>query len=228
MLALLLCTPGQVVLVDHMIWSLWGENVPHTPSGLVRNYIMKLRRTLNGAAPIITRGAGYQLEIDPLAVDVVRFERDLKRAREIADPPTAGQMLDTALRYWHGPALADARQGFVLECEAERLDNLRTEARQLRAELLLESASFGEAVSELQSLVAANPHWERLHELSMVALARDGRAAEALDAYARFREYHRDEFGLDPSDRLVKLQQVILRGEAAGWQISTRRQLNGK
>lgn len=227
-LALLLCAPGQVVLVDQIIKAMWGEHVPQTPAGLVRNYIMKLRRGLDADTEIVTRSGGYQLQVDPATVDAVCFERCFARARQAQDRVLAEKLLDEALSLWHGPALADVRRNFALELEAVRLEGLRLSAKQLRAELLLERGSFVDVVSELQPLVAVNPDRERLFELTMVALARDGRPAEALDAYARFRYYQRTELGLDPSDRMAALQQAVLRGQAGQWEISTRRQLNGE
>jgi DNA-binding SARP family transcriptional activator len=225
-LALLLCSPGQVVLVDHLVAALWGDHLPETPAGLVRNYIMKLRRALHAAAPIVTRSGGYQLDIDPDTVDAVRFERCLRRARSARAAPAAPEaekLLEEALSYWRGPALADVRQCFALECEAARLEDLRLAARQSRAELMLERASYAEAVSELRLLSTSHPDRERLCELVMVALARDGRPGEALTAYARLRDYHRSELGLDPSDRMVALQQAVLRGRVDSWDIAARR-----
>lgn len=226
-LALLLCSAGQVVLVDQLVAALWGDHLPETPAGLVRNYIMKLRRALR-AAPIVTRSGGYQLDIDPETVDAVRFERGLRRARSARDAPEAEKLLEEALSHWRGPALADARQCFALQCEAGRLEDLRLAAVQLRAELMLGRSSYAEVVSELQPLATTHPDRERLCELVMVALARDGRPGEALSAYARLRDYQRSELGLDPSDRMVALQQAVLRGRADGWDIAARRRINAE
>jgi DNA-binding SARP family transcriptional activator len=221
-LSLLLCAPGQVVLVDRIIAALWGEDLPQTPCGLVRNYIMRLRRVLDSNAPIVTRSGGYQLAVDPSTVDAVRFESCLRRARHAQDPAEAERALDEAFSYWRGPALADARQSPVLEQEAGRLEDLYVAGKQLVAELMIARESFAEVASELQPLVAVHPNRLRLWELMMVALAHDGRSAEALDAYARCRTYHRTEYGLDPGERMSDLQQAVLRGQIDHWQISGR------
>ena len=221
-LSLLLCAPGQVVLVDRIIAALWGEDLPQTPSGLVRNYIMRLRRVLDGESRIVTRSGGYQLDVDPGTVDVVRFERCLHRARHTEDPGEAERVLQEALSYWRGPALADARQSPALELEAGRLEDLQVSGKQLAAELMIARASFSEVASDLQPLVAVHPHRLRLWELMMVALAHEGRSAEALDAYSRCRIYHRTEYGLDLGERMSDLQQAVLRGQIDHWEIFAR------
>jgi DNA-binding SARP family transcriptional activator len=220
-LALLLCAQGQLLLTEQIIDALWGGRPPQTPGALVRNYIMRLRRALGGNV-IITRSGGYQLDVDPLSVDAVRFERSVHRARQAATPADAEKALEEALSYWRGPALADVRACLTLEQEAARMENLRIEAHQMRAELMLKRGSWAEVVNELYPHTAAHLDRERLCELAMVALAREGRVGEALDLFARFRDYHRTELGLDPGDRIVALHRAVLRGEVASWDISTK------
>jgi DNA-binding SARP family transcriptional activator len=217
---LLLCAPGQVVLIERIVEVLWGADPPLTAGGLVRNYIMRLRRVLDANATIVTRSGGYQLDVDPGVVDAVRFERRLREARQTSDPERAEQLVVEALSYWRGPALADVRQAPILEQEAKRLEELRVTAKQLAAELLIARESFAEAASELQPLVAVHPNRLRLWELMMVALAHDGRSAEALEAYRGCRDYHRDEYGLDPGERLAELQQAVLHGQIDAWKIT--------
>ncbi len=219
-LALLLSAPGQVVLVERLVEALWGDDLPLTAGGLVRNYIMRLRRVLDTNAPILTRAGGYQLDIDPYAVDVVRFERCLRDARHTQDGERSERLAEEALSYWRGPALADARQVPALEQEAQRLEELHVAAKQLTAEQMIARASFAEVASQLKPLVAHFPNRLRLWELMMVALANDGRSAEALEAYHRCREYYRNEYGLDPGERLSDLQQAVLRGQIDDWEIS--------
>lgn len=227
-LALLLCARRGVVLTERIVDALWGDDMPLTPSGLVRNYVMKLRRALPASASIITRNGGYQLDVDPETVDAVRFERCLQQARRSSDGVRAEELLEEALSYWRGPALADARHSAVLEAEARAMEELRLTAQQQRVELLVERASFAEAVSELRPLLASHLDWEHLSELAMVALARDGRPAEALDAFARFCDHRRSRLGLDPSDRMTALQLAVLRGQADRWEIRARRRLNAQ
>jgi DNA-binding SARP family transcriptional activator len=210
-----------VVLVGRIIEALWGDDPPQTAAGLVRNYVMRLRRILDPDTPIITRSGGYQFVVDPETVDVVRFERCLRHARNTSDPGAAERLVEESLSYWRGPAIADARPSPILEREASRLEELHVEAKQVVAELMIGRASFAEVTAQLTPLVAAHPNRLRLWELMMVALANDGRSAEALEAYSRCRAYHRNEHGLDPGERLADLQQAVLRGRIDDWRILT-------
>lgn len=222
-LALLLCAPGQMVLTDKIIDVLWLEQPPQAPVGLVRNHIMRLRQALGDRATIVTRSGGYLLDADPSTVDAVRFEQCLRRARQMSDPFQAEKALEEALSYWRGPALADVRQCSELEREAGRMENLRMDARRLRAELMLQRGSNAEVANELLPLAQSQLDRERLCELTVVALARDGQIRQALDLYTRYQNHLRAELGLDPSERMVGLHRAVLRGQAATWEISPGR-----
>src|SRR5439155_758201 len=66
---------------------------------------------------------------------------------------------------------------------------------------------------ELIRYRAEHPDRERLVELHMLALYRDGRTADALEAYERFRVRLADRLGADPGSALQHLHRAILRGE---------------
>ena len=64
-------------------------------------------------------------------------------------------------------------------------------------------------MAELDGLVAAHPHRERLQALRMLALYRSGRQADALAAYREARAAL-DELGLEPSSELRALERRML------------------
>ena len=76
--AMLALEAGTVVSVERLIDGLWGEDPPPTARKLVQVYVSRLRHALAGVgygAAIVTRGRGYELRVDPDAVDAVQFER---------------------------------------------------------------------------------------------------------------------------------------------------------
>src|SRR5262249_20449887 len=76
---------------------------------------------------------------------------------------------------------------------------------------------------ELAELVAQHPLSERLRAQLMLALYRDGRQAEALEAYRAAGQMLSTELGLDPTPELRRLHRAILNGDASlAWRPSRR------
>jgi len=80
-LAILLIHRGRVVSVDRIVDLLWGERPPETAAKTVQVYVSRLRKAL-GEGLLLTRGAGYVLELAPGQLDADSFERAVSRARE--------------------------------------------------------------------------------------------------------------------------------------------------
>src|SRR5262249_56900947 len=110
---------------------------------------------------------------------------------------------------WRGPPCAEFAQPFA-RLEGGRLDDLRVAAIEDRLDADLELGRHAEIVGELELLIAANPHRERLREQLMLALYRSGRQTEALDVYRDIRATL-DELGIEPGERLRRLERQILR-----------------
>src|SRR4029434_2054444 len=85
--------------------------------------------------------------------------------------------------------------------------------RAAHAALRARLGRLAEGTAALEAIVAEEPWRERAIELLVTALAQAGRAGRALGAYARYRDRLRDDLGLDPSPRLRRLEQQVLRGE---------------
>src|SRR3954470_23880838 len=108
LLILLALDPGRVVPTARLIDALWEDQVPAGATNALQALVSRLRRTVPGIA-VKPHPAGYQLDLDPGAVDVRRFERLVARGRGQSRPdPAAGvATLRSALELWRGPALAD-------------------------------------------------------------------------------------------------------------------------
>jgi predicted ATPase/DNA-binding SARP family transcriptional activator len=211
--ALLLCR-GSVVPFDRLVDEVFGQEPPEEARNALQTYVARLRHALGpaGAAVVVTRAPGYVLEVPGDAVDVERFTALLARAREAESPTAALAQLEEALALWRGPAYAEFAETFA-RGEVLRLQELWLAAREDRAALLLRLGRLAEGTAALEAIVAAEPWRERAVELLVTALAQAGRAGHALAAYARYRRQLRDQLGLDPSPRLRRLEQQVLRGQ---------------
>ena len=203
LLAMLALNAGGTVSTERLIDGLWGEEPPASAHKLVQVYVSQLRKALtvggDGAA-IVTRRHGYELRVDPDAVDARRFERLV-----------AGGSPREALALWRGPALDDVADEPFAGPEIRRLEELRLEALELAIESELDAGRHREVVGELEALAAAEPLRERLHALRMLALHRCGRQADALAAYRQARSALVDAIGVEPGAELRRLHDAILR-----------------
>ena len=213
LLAFLVLHAGEVVSTDRLLDELWGERPPPTARNALQNYVSQLRKTL-GADVLRTRPPGYVLDVEPDAVDAVRFVRLLEGARGASAEQRAA-LLREALALWRGRALADLEfEPFALR-EAPRLDELRAAAEEELVAAELELGRHAEVVPRLEELVAANPLRERLHGQLMLALYRSGRQGEALAAYRTARRRLVEELGIEPGPSLRALEAAILRQDPA-------------
>ena len=215
LLALLLVDRRRVVTAEQLIDGLWGEKPPASALQSLQVYVHGLRRAL-GAERIETAGRGYRVVVGEDELDLDRFERVLERGRaalEAGRADDAADELGEALAIWRGPALADLPEETRRAAEAERLEELRLTALELRYEAELARGRHDAVVAELEALTAEHPYRERFLEQRLLALYRCGRQAEALEVYRSAREVLAEELGLDPSPALQDLERAILRQE---------------
>src|SRR5215216_1773502 len=212
-LALLLLNANRVVPTERLVDELWGEQPPRTAVTSLHNALSQLRKLLGGDA-LRTRPPGYVLHVEPERYDLARFERLLARARE-AQGAERAQLLREALEEWRGPPLAELAYEAFAQSEVRRLEELRVAALEDRMDADLEAGRHSDLVPELETLVAAHPHRERLRGQLMRALYRSGRQANALQAYQDARRELAEGLGIDPGPALRQLHAAILR-QAAG------------
>jgi DNA-binding SARP family transcriptional activator len=222
MLAVLLVEANHPVSTDQLIDRVWANRrLPHRPRRAVQHNIAVLRHALEPAsdAALTRRGAGYQLTIDPDAVDLYCFRTLLERANAAGDDEPAAALFGQALALWRGEPFADMdsawlhalRSMLIAQREAARLDLTDIRLRQGRHAALL---------AELADETTMRPLDERLAGQYLLALYRSGRQAKAQEHYDLLRRRLAEELGVDPSPPLQLLHQQILTADpmlTASW-----------
>jgi DNA-binding SARP family transcriptional activator len=205
--------PGRVVSKATLIDWIWGEQPPADTANALQRLVSRLRKALPEGL-IEGQPGGYRLAVESDAVDAVRFERLVARARD-AEGPRRVQLLREALALWRGTAMADVglEDSEALDAAVTRLERLRLAALEDRFDAEVGLGTAGELIAELTDLVAAHPMRERLAAALMRALAAAGRDTEALLVYERTRETLADQLGVDPSPEVSALHVALLRGE---------------
>ncbi|MFD1948119.1 BTAD domain-containing putative transcriptional regulator [Nocardioides aestuarii] len=218
LLAHLVSEVGQLVAVDDLIGSLWGDTPPRAPVKALQTYVLRVRNALEpgrGSDPgvLLTDAGGYRLAVPPGSVDAHRFTALAHEGRRLVaagDHDLAAQRLREAARLWRGPAYAGFESTGFAAAEARRLEEVRTAAAEDRwtAELALGNAAA--AVPEVERLLEHHPFRERLWGLLMRAHYQLDRQGDALAAYGRARSALADELGVDPGPELRDLHARVL------------------
>ena len=207
-LARLVVARGRVVPVGQLVDDLWQSPPPGAVSA-IRTFVAALRRALEPqrlprepATLLVTVGPGYALRTEPATVDAWRFEQ------AVAVPDERG--LDEALGWWRGPAYADFPDEPWARTERSRLEQLRLNAIESRADLRLALGRAADVIPELDAHVTEHPWREDAWRLLALALYRTGRQGDALAVLRRARGLLRDQLGVDPGPGLRHLEADIL------------------
>jgi DNA-binding SARP family transcriptional activator/tetratricopeptide (TPR) repeat protein len=213
--AILAVEANTLVSLTQLADRVWGEDVPHRPTGTLRSYLSRLRTALSGldGVHIGRRPGGYVLSVAEESVDLHRFRGLVSRARD-TDDDHAVAVYEEAFALWRGepfaglesPWLASTRDTLTAEHLAARLDYHDVQLRRGR---------HADITADLLALAGEHPWHERLAGQVMLALYRGGRQAGALSFYDTLRARLADELGVDPSTHLRDLHQQILRADSA-------------
>ncbi|NUR91216.1 MAG: AfsR/SARP family transcriptional regulator, partial [Nonomuraea sp.] len=203
---------GRAVEPGVLVEAIWGEEPPSGPGPALQTLVSRLRRALAPHGEIEQVVGGYRLAAE---VDALRFERLAARGRErlrAGDPGEACSVLGEAVGLWGDlPGVEPAVVASVAPAVATRLAHVSVEAVADLAESELSLGRAGAAAARLTDLLAGQPVHERAAALLMDALAAQGRQAEALAVYERFRRTLADTLGADPGTALRARHLGLLR-----------------
>ena len=185
-LEVLVLRPGEVVSAERLADALWADVAPPTWNKVVQGCVVRLRKVL-GADAIETSPAGYRLTTPPEEVDAHRFERMARRGMELlalGQYDRAAYVTGEALALWRGPALRELEDWDTGRIEANRLEELRLDAEEVRMEAALRAGQHREVLAEAQARAAEAPLRERRWALLALAQYQVGRQSDALRTLA--------------------------------------------
>ncbi|MFJ6738811.1 BTAD domain-containing putative transcriptional regulator [Streptomyces sp. NPDC091279] len=215
----LLIRANRVASIDQLVDAIWEETPPPTARAQVQFCMHTLRRALDDLrmpARIVTQPPGYRLDVHEDHLDSHCFERHVENARALTRARRAEEAVDAfrrGLGLWRGAALDGA--GRALRDQVLWLDRMRGEALEQSIELELGLGQHREVVGRLRVLLAADPLAEGFRHHLMLALYRSGMKGEALDVYRDGCALMAEQLGLDPGEKLRRLQEAILADDPA-------------
>ncbi|WP_432926524.1 BTAD domain-containing putative transcriptional regulator [Microbispora sp. CA-135349] len=216
-LATLLLHPNEIVAVDRLYDTIWGERPPASARATLQTYVMRLRQLLvkfDDKCAISTSPGGYSITATAANLDLLKFRELRDRARDFrGEPEEESLYLGQALSLWRGTPLANIPSDTLVRDGIPQLAEERLEAAERRFELELALGRHRTIIGELRAYTAAHREREQFWEQLIDALYRSARQAEALEEYAKVKQYLHDELGVDPCRRLQELEVKILRGE---------------
>ncbi|MFF3362109.1 BTAD domain-containing putative transcriptional regulator [Streptomyces misionensis] len=217
----LLIARGRVVPVGRLVADLWEDEPPAGAVGAVRTFVAALRRALEPGRParqpsrlLVTDGPGYVLRAGRDAVDAWRFEDCAARAAK-APPHAAVALWDEALAHWRGPALADFPTAAWAAAEQARLEALRLDAVERRADALLATGAARDTVADLRAHVAAHPRREDGWVLLATALERCGMRGEAVTVLRDARRELSSAYGPGAGAALARAEARLLAADGS-------------
>ncbi|WP_242613483.1 AfsR/SARP family transcriptional regulator [Herbihabitans rhizosphaerae] len=214
-LTALLAAPNTWVPTEAIIDAVWPHARPPSVRDNLKTYVWMLRGALPGR--IEGRPGAYRILVDDHELDTRLFEHSYLEARRLlasGSPAAATTRLRAALRLWRGEPFTPLDSDHATT-EAARLRELRWRSREALTDSLLATDRAGEAIRELQAMLAEDPLRELTWYRLLVALDLDGRRSDALAAYHRARHHLRTELGVEPGRELRTVYQRLLITEPA-------------
>ncbi len=212
-LAALIVRRDSAASASELADALWGDDLPVTWRQQVRNAVARVRGKL-GAGAVQTVGERYRLGLDPQAIDSVEFERLVARARGHVLDGAADRAVaeyQRALGLWRGRAYEDAGEWPPIAAEARRLDSVRLSADEELLDARLLAGETATVIPDAERLVREDPLRERRWATLATAHYRADRQIDALAVLRDAREQLAEEYGVEPSPRLARLETDILR-----------------
>ncbi|MFC6018215.1 BTAD domain-containing putative transcriptional regulator [Plantactinospora solaniradicis] len=219
LLARLAVSAGTTVGRRDLLEVLWGGEQPESAVNLLHTYVARLRRVLDPgrdgrtAATVLTHASGgYRLDLHEDQLDLLRFQRLVREATEVAGqaPAQAVARLTDALTLWRGDPLGDLDMLSGHPAVASLTAWLTATALRY-ADLLDRCGDYAPVVVALRPLAGRCPLDEQVYARLILALGATGRQGEAYAEYDGIVRRLADQLGADPGTELREYHQRLLR-----------------
>jgi DNA-binding SARP family transcriptional activator len=221
MLAIMAIHAGNVVSMESLAEAVWDGDWPAKWTETMRNNVKKIRQALApDGTRIEWRAPGYFLRLGPEESDLALFESLRKAGLAAAmsgDWQDASALLTRAESLWRGTAFADIESRLIRTQHAHYLQRQHVAVAQARleADIRLSLRGSAAAIADLQRLLVDHPENERFCTLTMLAMYRAGRQAEALGLYREARRRLATDHGIEPGPELADMHDRILAADPA-------------
>ena len=216
-LALLLARAGSVVSVSELVDAIWEEDPPTSAVNVVHRYIGRLRRLIEPDLPVRATGryllrqaAGYQLRVTADSFDLLRFRALVTQASAATDPEQAVRLYAEALALWTGRCAAGLEPTSRTHPDFIAIETERSHAVRDAADTAVRLGQVRGILPALRQACSENPLDEALQARLLLALAAEGRQAEAFDLFQNLRRRLREELGIDPGQELLDAHSRLL------------------
>ncbi|WP_308167963.1 AfsR/SARP family transcriptional regulator [Catellatospora tritici] len=219
-LALLLARAGSPVSLDELVSLLWDEEAPVNSVNVVHRHIGVLRRLLEPGLPTRAAGrhilrelSGYRLRADEESLDLLRFRslsRLASRRLQDGDPESALRHSLDGLRLWRGRCAAGLEPASRLHPAFLAVEAERAQAVREAADAAERCGRLGAVLAPLRQVAEQHPLDESLQSRLLLALAADGRQAEAVEMYRVVRRRLTEDLGVEPGEELREAYDRLL------------------
>ncbi|SCE72309.1 DNA-binding transcriptional activator of the SARP family [Micromonospora coriariae] len=214
-LALLLARAGGAVSIAELVDLLWESEPPPSAVNVVHRHVGILRRRFEPGLPtraagsvLIRDGAEYRLRIDAESLDLLRFRRLIAQAGG-SSGERAVELYREALALWRDRCASGLRTGGRAHPEFVAVDGERFAAVRAATDVALRAGCVHVVLPAIRLAAEYEPLDEALQACLLLALAADGRRAEALATYADIEHRLADELGIQPGSDLREARKRL-------------------
>ncbi|BBH68068.1 hypothetical protein ACTI_47530 [Actinoplanes sp. OR16] len=217
LLALLLARAGSVVSLGELVDAIWPDDPPASAVNTVQRAIGTLRRLIEPGLPVRAAGShlarhasGYRLRVADDDLDLLRFRALAGRARGLADPDQAVRLYAEALQLWQGRLWSGSVSVTRTTAVFAAIEAELARAARDGADLALASGQVRTMMPALLRIGGLRPLDEALQARIILALAAEGRQAEAVATFHEVRTRLVDDLGIEPGAELRHAYDQVL------------------